>query len=49
MKRRGMEGGVGQGEGREGGKLQGRYPEEGTGQYTIYSQTIQQRFGTNEK
>ena len=31
------------GEGREGkggqgrGKLQGRYPEEGTGQYTVYS------------
>ena len=22
---------------REGGKLQGMYPEEGTGQYTVYS------------
>ena len=22
---------------REGGKLQGRYPEEDTGQYTVYS------------
>ena len=27
---------------REGRKLQGRYPEEGTGQYTVYSQTIPQ-------
>ena len=30
-------------EGSKGGKLQGRYPEEGTGQYTVYSQTIPQR------
>ena len=28
---------------REGRKLQERYPEEGTGQCTVYSQTIQQR------
>ena len=28
---------------REGRKLQGRYPEEGTGQCTVYSQTIPQR------
>ena len=26
-----------------GGKLQARYPEEGTGQYTVYSRTIPQR------
>ena len=26
----------------QGGKLQGRYPEEGTGQYIVYSQTIPQ-------
>ena len=37
------EGGGGYGEGREGegrggeGKLHGRYPEEGTGQYTVYA------------
>ena len=37
---RGREGGREQG--REG-NLEGRYPEEGTGQYTIYSQTIPQR------
>ena len=36
---RGMEGE----QGSKGGKLQGRYPEEGTGQYTVYSQTIPQR------
>ena len=34
-------------EGREkgsnGGKLNGRYSEEGTDQYTVYSQTIPQR------
>ena len=30
-------------EGSKGGKLQGRYSEEGTGQYTVYSQTITQR------
>ena len=41
---------------REGRKLQGRYPEDGTGPCTVYSQTIPQRgpwpgdFGiTNEK
>ena len=27
----------------KGGKLQRRYPEEGIGQYTVYSQTIRQR------
>ena len=26
----------------EGGKRQGRYPEAGTGQYTVYTQTIPQ-------
>ena len=35
---RGMEGE----QGSKGGKLQGRYPEEGTGQYTVYLQTIPQ-------
>ena len=30
-------------EGSKGGKLKGRYPEEGTGHYTVYSQTIPQR------
>ena len=54
---------IGRGEGskggkgaREGGKLQGMYPQEGTGQCTVCSQTIPQRgpcpldFGiTNEK
>ena len=30
-------------EGEQGRELQGRYPEEGTGQYTVYSQTIPQR------
>ena len=29
--------------GSKGGKLQGRYPEEGIGQYPVYSQTIRQR------
>ena len=29
--------------GSKGGKLQGRYPEEGIGQHTVYSQTIPQR------
>ena len=29
--------------GSQGGKLQGRYPEEGIGQYPLYSQTIRQR------
>ena len=29
--------------GRKGGKLQGRYPEEGIVQYPVYSQTIRQR------
>ena len=29
-------------QGSNGGKLQGRYPEEGTGQYTVYSETIPQ-------
>ena len=28
--------------GSKGGKLQGRYPEEGIGQYPVYSQTIRQ-------
>ena len=51
--REGREGGVGRegrrkggggGKGEQGrGKLQMRYPEEGTGQYTVYSQTIPQR------
>ena len=36
----GGEGRGGEGRGGEGGILQGRYPEEGTGQYTVYSQTI---------
>ena len=30
-------------DGMGGGKLHGRYPDEGTGQYTVYSQTIPQR------
>ena len=29
--------------GSKGGKLQGRYPEEGIDQYPVYSQTIRQR------
>ena len=38
------EGGQGrEGRGGEDGKLHGRYPEEETGQYTVYSQTIPQR------
>ena len=41
---RGTEGARGEGEQiREERKLQGRYPEEGTGQYTVYSQTIPKR------
>ena len=38
-----MNGGGAREQGSKGGKLQGRYPEEGTGQYTVYSQTIPQR------
>ena len=30
------------GRGSKGGKLQGKYPEEGTSQYTVYSKTIPQ-------
>ena len=30
-------------QGSKGGKLQGRHPDEGTGQYTVYPQTIPQR------
>ena len=39
---RGMDG-RNKGAGEKGGKLQGRYVNEGTGQYTDYSQTIPQR------
>ena len=34
---------MGGGEGKGGGKLHGRYPDEGTGHYTVYSQTIPHR------
>ena len=40
---RGGEGRAGEGRGGQDGKLHWRYPEEGTGQYTVYSQTIPQR------
>ena len=33
----------GRGQGSNVGKLQGRYHQEGTDQYTVYSQTIPQR------
>ena len=36
-RRRGEREGRGRKGDREGGKLQGRYPEEDTGQYTLYS------------
>ena len=39
----GIERGMEVEQGSKGGKLQGRYPDEGTGQYTVYSQTIPQR------
>ena len=41
--KREREGASVEGGAREGRKLQGRYPEEGTGQCTVYSQTIPQR------
>ena len=36
-KKRGRMEGRGDGRAREGGKLQGRYPEEGTGQYIVFT------------